>query len=282
MSDERQPMRRRKGVSTRRELRARAATATFPPIPLVHVTSTGFASEIVESKQFEPQKCRVFGPKLTYFFALRPAYSRKGGDRKSHQINRFPFVFILRPDAVPAPFHVYPFDTGGAADGYFAHEADDAVCLEDYELKPDHEAVAGQIAWAFGTLEAYFDGTLRLDLMADVPVHETVTRGFNDIARMANVRSSNQEPDQRASAIELAANHNIPLKGNVLFAVLPRQYLEDAGIPNDDFIARLKAEGISWDTYEWQANMMPNEFQEEISRVVRRYYNEELKILSDG
>jgi hypothetical protein len=163
-----------------------------------------------------------------------------------------------------------------------APPTDDAVCLEDYELKPDHEAVAGQIAWAFGTLEAYFDGTLRLDLMADVPVHETVTRGFNDIARMANVRSSNQEPDQRASAIELAANHNIPLKGNVLFAVLPRQYLEDAGIPNDDFIARLKAEGISWDTYEWQANMMPNEFQEEISRVVRRYYNEELKILSDG
>lgn len=281
MNDERQPMRRRKVPSTRRELRARAVDISFGPIPLVHVTSTGFASEIVETGQFEAQSCRVFGRNLVYFFALRPAYRRKDGDRKSHQINRFPFVFIIRPEAVPTPYHVYPFDTGGAADGYFSQEADDTIHLEDYELKPDHDAVAGHVGWAFGSLESYFDGTLRLELMSDVPVHETVTRGFNDIARMASIRSSNQQPDRRASAIEVAASHNIPLKGNAMLAVIPKQYLEDDGVTNDGFIAQLKMQGIDWDTYDWQPNTLPNEFQEEISRVVRKFYQRR-KILADG
>ena len=282
MSDDRQPMRRRKTTSTRRQLRDRAAAVTFPPIPLVHVTSTGLASEIVEAKQFEPRTCRVFNRKLTYFSALRPAYSRKGGDQKSHQINRFPFVFILRPEAVPVPYHVYPFDTGGAANGFFGPEADDVVCLEDYELRPSHDAVSGHIGWVFGTLEDYFDGTLRLDLMADVPVHETVTRGFYDIARMASIRSSNQQPDQRASAIELAASHNIPLKGNVLFAVIPRQYLEDAGFPNDDFIARLRRKALPGTPMSGSPIPRLTSFQDAINRAVRKYYRDDRKILSDG
>ena len=280
MTTTRQPMRRRKRPSTQRQLRARAVAGPHEALPLVHITATGFAREIVEAGQFDAQHCGVFNRSLVYFFALRPAYRRKDGDDKSHQINRFPFVFIIKPTAVPAPFHVYPFDTGGAADGIFSEESDAAIDLEDYELVPSHEAVGGQIGWAFGSLEDYFDGVLRVDLIGDVPVHETVTRGFIDIARMASLRSSNQ-PDKRASAIEVAASHNIPLKGNVLLAILPRQYLEDGGKPNDDFIAQLKAHGIDWLTYEWQPNAMPNEFQEEISQIVRQFFVD-TKILRDG
>jgi hypothetical protein len=88
------------------------------------------------------------------------------------------------------------------------------VFLEDYELAPTLAAAAGQIAWAFGTLDGYFEGNLRGDILDGVPAHETVTRGFVDIALMA--RSGSNQPDKRASAIEVACSHDVQLKGNVL------------------------------------------------------------------
>lgn len=270
MSKAPQKMRRRKGLPPQRQLRPRASPGALPEkLPLVHVTATGFAREIVESGQFEVRRCKVFNRDLVYFFVMRPAYRQKGGDAKSEKINRFPFVFIVSPDAV-APFHVYPFDTGGADAGVFADQADEFVCLEDFELDTSHAAAAGQIGWAFGTLEDYFDGSLRNDLVADVPAHETVTLGYHAIAGIA--RSGSNQPDKRASAIEIATSHNVPLKDNVLLAVIPRQYLDDNGTENSAFINQLKALKIEWRTYEWAPNMVPNELQEDIARVVRSYF----------
>lgn len=272
-----QKMRRRKGLTPQRQLRARANRGTLPEkLPLVHVTATGFAREIVESGQFEVRRCKVFDRDLVYFFVLRPAYRRKDGDAKSERINRFPFVFIVSPDAV-TPFHVYPFDTGGADAGIFAAQADEFVCLEDFELEPSHAASAGQIGWAFESLEDYFNGELRSGLIADVPAYETVTLGYHAIAGMA--RAGSNQPDKRASAIEIATSHNVPLKGNVLLAVIPRQYLDDDGQENTSFINQLKALSIEWRTYDWQPNTAPNELQEEISRIVRRYFSD-TKLLS--
>lgn len=144
--------------------------------------------------------------------------------------------------------------------------------MEDFELDTSHDAASGHIAWAFGTLEDYFDGNLRNDLVASVPAHETVTLSYHAIAGMA--RSGSNQPDKRASAIEVATSHNVPLKDNVLLAVIPRQYLDDDGNQNTAFINQLKALRISWRTYEWQPNMVPNELQEEISRIVRRFFQE--------
>jgi hypothetical protein len=217
------------------------------------------------------KKSRGFVSYLIYFFVLRPAYRRRNGDEKSELINRFPFVFVLSPDAV-IPFHVYPFDTGGAADGIFSDQADEYVCLEDYELEPTHDAAAAHIGWAFRTLKDYFDGNLRNNLMGDLPAHETVTRSYHAIAGMAKVGSN--QPDKRASAIEITSSHNIPLKGNVVLAVIPRQYLEDDGRENTLFMNQLKALGIDWETYEWQPNTTPNELQEEISRIIRDYFTD--------
>lgn len=270
MSKAPQRMRRRKGTPPQRQLRDRADRGLLPEkLPLVHVTATGFAREIVQSGKFEVRRCKVFNKDLVYFFVLRPAYRRKDGDEKSEKINRFPFVFVMSPDAV-APWHVYPFDSGGADAGVFSGQADEYVCLEDFELESTHAAAAGQIGWAFSSLEDYFEGNLRNGLMTGVPAHETVTLGYHAIAGMA--RTGSNQPDKRASAIEIATSHNVPLKDNVLLAVIPSQYLDDSGTENTSFINELKALGIEWRTYDWQPNTVPNELQEEISRIVRRFY----------
>jgi hypothetical protein len=264
-------VKKRSGGAANWELRKRSQPGKVPEaLPLVHVTAVGIAREIVHSGKLEARRCAVFKRGLLYFFAARAAYRLKEGDAKSHQINRFPFLFIVRPDAVPTPYHVYPFDTGGAVKGVFEAESDPYVYLEDYELEQNMAAAAGQIAWAFGTLEDYYEGNLRTDILDGVPTHETVTRGFIDIARMA--RSGSNQPDKRASAIEIASNHDVQLRDNVLLAILPKQYLEEDGdTPNHDFISRLKSAGIPWEVYDWQANTTPNEFQEEIAKIAKTF-----------
>lgn len=267
-------IRRRDGGSADCQLQKRAnQTLIRSELPLVHVTPVGCAREIVRSGKLEARTCKHFKKALLYFFAVRLAYRLKDGDEKSHQINRFPFVFIVRPDAVKTPYHVYPFDTGAAITGVFGRHPDPYVFLEDYQLKPTLVAAAEHISWAFGSLEDYLEGNLRLNILDDVPDYETVTRGYVDIARLA--RTGSNQPDKRASAVEVASSYDVQLKDNVLLAILPKQYLEDnVGPENGDFISLLQAQNIAWACYDWQANKTPNEFQQEINRIAVKFFQE--------
>src|SRR4051794_33070546 len=97
-------VKRRSGGTPDRQLRTRSQSGyVTEKLPLVHVTAVGIAREIVRSGKLEARPCKVFRRTLLYFFAARAAYRLKEGDAKSHQINRFPFVFIVKPDAVPTP-----------------------------------------------------------------------------------------------------------------------------------------------------------------------------------
>lgn len=267
-------MRRRPpGAAHRKPLGGRAGGHALPAaVPLVHVTAVGIAEQIVHSRQLETRFCNKLGRNLLYFFALKPAYGMKQGDEKSHQINRFPFAFVVSPEAVKNPFHVYPFDTGAALDTRYT-AADPYLYLEDYELAPTHAAVIGQIGWAFGSLEAYYDGDLRPDLLDDVPVHDVVPRGFVDIARMASPGSN--QADARAASIEIACSHHVRLKDVVLLAVIPRAFLEGEGgdQPNTDFVDQLDALNIPYDTYDWQPNRSPDDYREEIAHIVKAFYS---------
>jgi hypothetical protein len=264
-------MPRRPGPPGERQLRARASRGSVPDkLPLVHVTAVWTANEIIRGGKLETRRCSIFKKEMLYFFVLRPAYRTKDGDEKSHQLTRFPVVFIVAPEAADPPFHVYPFDTGGAVNGAFAAQADRYVPLEDYELEPSHAAVAGHIGWAFGTLENYFDGHLRQDILDGVPEFESVTRGYVDVARMG--RAGSNQHDKRASAVELAIGHDVDLKGNVLLAILPKQLLEGSSGDNAVLMARLNELDIQIETYDWQPNTMPDEFQEQIAEIARAWF----------
>jgi len=269
--DEHSPrgLKRRFGTIPDRQLRQRTvAIARSSDLPLVHVTHVGSAREILKSRKLETRACPVFKKSLLYFFIAKPAYRLRGGDAKSHQVNRFPFVFLVSPNAVKTPYHVYPFDTGGAASGAFDEAADKFVFLEDYELETNFNAAAGHIEWAFGGLEAYLDGDVRKDISEGVPEFETVTRSFVDIAKLAGVGSN--RPDWRASAVEIASSQDVNLKGNIELAIFPLQYLEDGQL-NVQLMTWLNDYSIAWEAYNWQPNKTPNEFQEVISLIVRRH-----------
>lgn len=239
---------------------------------LVHVTSVGFAREIIRAGQLEARHCKIFLRDLIYFFVLRPAYKLRGGEDKQSLIDFFPFVFLVRPDNIGPPFHVYPFDTGGAVSGAFDEGASDAFFLEDYELKPDLQSISDHIAWAFDGRLAYYDGKLKPGFVESFAHWNVGPISFGNIAGLASEGSN--RPDLRASSIEVAFQHHVPLS-EVVRVILPRQFLEDPRGNNTEIIDALNAEGVEWDTYEWMPNRAPADFQTEINQMVRSFLEDQ-------
>lgn len=245
--------------------RATSANADFY---LAHVTAVGVAREIIRAGQIESRVCKALGENLIYFFAMRPAYKLRGEDQKNDILDYFPFVFLVSTENLGAPYHVYPFDTGGALEGAFDEGASPAVYLEDYALEETLRAVNNHIAWAFGNSADYYDGKLRSDFGKDIPDWDSGPKTFGKIARLASVGSN--RPDRRASAIEVAYARHVPLN-DVKFAVLPYQFLEDPSGRNTDMIDKLTAAGVAWETYQWRPNRAPADFHSEINRLVREH-----------
>lgn len=198
-------IRRRITGVTKRDIRSKSAPAGIPmDLPLVHVTAVGAAREIIDAGQLEMRPCPVFKKDLLYFFVLRPAYRVSESDAKSDQINRFPFIFVVDPKNLAAPYHLYPFDTGGAFYGVFGDWPDPYVMLEDYELLPKLSAASGLIGWAFGSAINYFEGEVRQDLMKSLSPWESAAQSYLKIAGLATSGGGRNRPDKRASAIEVA------------------------------------------------------------------------------
>lgn len=266
--------RKPRAVPSTRELVELASASRHNASPealdLVHVTSVGWGRRIVSGAKIETRDCKVFGCKLAYAFVARPAYRFQDGNTKSHQMNRFPFVFVFSPKALPAPYHVYPFDTGACVAGIYGGVPDPTLYLEDYELTPTIEAALHHIAWAFGTKSAYFEGTLLAGLAATFPGWRSVGRGWIDIASLA--ASGQNQPDARASAIEVAYDQSIDLnQGHVRLAIFPLQLIEDVHGDNADFIDKVAKLGFATQTYDWRPNETPDSFMDEITGIVRRY-----------
>jgi hypothetical protein len=263
-------MPRRKDTNFDRQLIGRISNINPQrPLPLVHVTTTFVAKEIVSTKKLVTKLCDVFRMELLYFFVLRPAYVPKYGDEPSHHLTRFPSVFVLNPASVLEPLHVYPFDTGGAAKGAFEKQADKLIYLEDYALESNHDAAARFIHWAFGSLGQYYQGRLRQELASEMMPFESVAVSYVDVARLG-VDGSN-EHDKRASTVEIASSHNVDLPGNLDLLLLPKQFLEG----NDALwqqLEYLRAAGTTIEIYDWQPNRRPSEFQRDIMRITREWY----------
>lgn len=258
-------LKRRTSGDPNRTLRNRA-DAPVRDFYLVHVTAVGTAREIIRAGQIETRLCPIFGRQLTYFFALRPAYKLKGSEQKQSIIDFFPLVFLVSAEHLGPPFHVYPFDTGGALEGAFDEGASPTFFLEDYQLEETLQAATDHMFWAFGTPANYYDGKLKPDFASQFAAWDVGPLTFAKIAGLASAGSN--RPDRRASAIELAFDVHVPL-GQVKFAILPYQFLEDPNGTNSEMIQRLKAAGVAWETYDWRANRAPADFHNEINRMVR-------------
>lgn len=263
--------RRAHGRPNERELADLASGITDVPeqLDLVHVTAVGYGKDIVACGQIETRECDVFGRRLVYAFLARPAYRFHDGATKSDQISRFPMVFVISPGNLGTPFHAYPFDTGAACSGVFGDPANQTRPLEDYDLGPNLDAARRHVSWAFGSNRNYYDGALKPGLAGTLRAYQMAATGFLTVAGLA--ATGHNQPDKRASAIEIAYDKHVPLRGNVRLVVLPQQFIEDGGERNIAFVRQLEALGLAWETYDWRPNEAPDFYLDEITRIVRDF-----------
>jgi len=237
------------------------------PMGLVHITVAGWAAEILRSPvpQIETRRCAVFGRDLAYFFVARAAFRPRQGDISSEDLTRFPVAFVIRPDNLGTPAHVYPFDSGAAHKGRYLNAHQSGVFLQDYALQPSMDAVRRMIAWGFGSYAGYLDAELDPMLEKSVAHSDYVARAYLRIARLAGIGAN--LPDGRSATIEVAYGGHVSLKSHASLVVLPQQLLEaDAGAGS--IRQRLGALGVDFQTYDWQPGSTPDQHMDEVQRLV--------------
>lgn len=265
--------RKPRGIAASRELvelaKAAHPVVSISPPDLVHVTSVGWGRRIIDGGVLERRHCSVFEKELVYFFVARPAYRFGRGDEKSDQLNFFPFAIALSPAALPAPYHVYPFDTGAYMAGFYDEVVDPSIYIDDYELEPNLVSALRHIEWAFGGMHEYLEARIKPGLTGAIPQWRSVAQSWIRIASLASV--GREKPDRRASAIELAYAQSVDLRqGHGRLLVFPEQLLEDPNGRNTAFLESIRKLNIDFETYDWRPNETPDSFADVIAQVIRR------------
>lgn len=264
-------MRRRNSNDViRRELRVSSGHATrVRPLPLVHTTSVAVARNALPVGTLRASKCSVFEKELAYFFVGRPSYRLKGSDQRSRYITPFPVVFVLAGDAIQSPFHVYPFDTGAAANGIFDTSADTTIPLEDYELDPSIQAAYEHIERCFRTTGDYFDAILNAQYVNSVGALDYTDNSYIGIA--GSGVASRGSPDMRASAVEVAVQAHVRLHDVLKLFIAPKQMMGGYGNAPAAEVGLAMNLGAEVQYYDWQPNTVPDDYYEELHDMVREY-----------
>jgi hypothetical protein len=241
-------------------------------LTLVHVTSAGHASEILEQEQLVTKKCEVFEKHLVYLFLCHASYRRKDWDKKSESLSMFPVAFILDPTKVGNPYQIYPFDTGAAVNGLYRNAQTDGVYLEDFALAQDFDSVRRFITWAFGSLSGYLDRKLRdeAELSKTYQHWQFVPGRFVHIARQG-APGQNEHPDGRASSVEVAYDKHVPLHSAVRCIIVPDAFLEDATTKtqNPTLLEFARKYSVDIKVYQWRPNDAPNWHMSQVEKLCR-------------
>lgn len=248
-----------------RDLQTHTEGISAKPLPLIHSTTVYGAREIAKGGRLKTKACDVFQKDLVYFFVMRPAYRSRFAGEKQKRLSAFPVVFILPPDHMPVPHHVFPFDTGAAAKGAFHDLQDPQIPLEDYELVPTLEAAASHIGWSFEGVETYLEGDIRQDIEDQIEDHDIVTHGYIDVARMG--RRLHNKFDRRASTVEVAFAEDVILQGRKGLVILPVQLLNDTSL-----IDAFTKSDLTIEAYPWQANTLPDDYEKDIAELAKDWY----------
>lgn len=192
-------------------------------LPSIHTSLSECLESFARTGQIEPRECNVFGESLIYLFYGRPAYRSSRSSTAGATVALCPVCFVFKPYTVTANLHAaYPCDTGALVENRFSPEILQSD-LQHLALEPRIESVRRAVTLFFETHSSYFAG--RASSIRTFPEGTVMDRFQKLLTRRGN-------EDDRKSAIELIANRPLPLKDQLLFVVLPNEFLDDPMILN--------------------------------------------------
>jgi hypothetical protein len=256
------------------ELTKNIGPATSPKIQLVHITSAGIVSEILglDPPWLKAFPCKVFdGQDRLYFFVMRPLLKLREGDANQALVSHFPAAFVMEADTLAPPVHVAPFDTGAASAGKYDSNHSPGSYLEDYFLDADLDAVKRFISWAYGSPGSCFSGSLRRELLAEIPNYMSVAHSW---LRIAQQSAPSTEKDLRGAAIEIAYDRGFDFSTHVKLCILPDELLQDKrdNRKNEPLLKILNDNSIKYETYEMKIGTRPNYHLRLINEKLTDYY----------
>ena len=240
-----------------------------PSLPLFH-TCEGYSFRgIVESKQLHTAPCKFFnGENLLFMFYGRPSYRlediAKGEETKATKLSFFfPVCIMVKPDSVPTPKRIAPFDTGAFKRKLFAEHMHPKMNCNDFLLDPTLDMPNRLASRFYGSNQSYFNG---VPLSIEIPPIE-----FEAISYFNLINSdASGEYDDRNATVEIQSESNLILDSNaVLLIVMPTIYWQDM-----EFGKAIRA---AWHTDVRTYSIHrghPNEYVQLIYREVEEYLKE--------
>ncbi len=192
-------------------------------LPLVHTSRCERLFEIAASNTLKPNPCDVFEESLIYLFYGRPAYRSSRGGRAGEAVALCPVCFVFKPRTVSRKLHrVYPCDSGSVASDRFVPEVT-AADLNALALDPQIESARRVVSLLFDHNTSYFLG--KAVAGRTFPADSLGARFYDLLLRPGPL-----DYDDRRSAIEVQVDQAISLTDQLLFVVLPKEFLDDAAI----------------------------------------------------
>lgn len=197
--------------------------------PWVHSAPSAKLISILEQEKLLAIKCNVFkSEKLCYLFVGRAAY--KGKDSLNPEAWQLPSVFVMRFNNPPPLKRIHPFDTGAFQRGRMPDYLT-MFELDDFNVGSDHDQIGRLISLYFDAPRRYVDrSALDQEKLKDEHLLNMSHSRVLAVSKLYK-EGSTKNYDDRAAAIELQVEQDIPLKKeNLLGVVVPEEYMRTPGV----------------------------------------------------
>jgi hypothetical protein len=236
-------------------------------LPLTHLTKGISARKIIENEKIEPQDCKVFNEKLSYFFYGRPAYRISDSDVIKLEAS-CPICFIFGADLIKRAREINAFDTGAFAKRLFSHVIDPDFDLSDFSLGQDHSLPNRLIDKVFGTQETYLRGDrsqIKEPSVIAQP-YELEARSYLELI----LSPGRNEPDDRICAIEVTFADPIPVPDQLEAVVVPHTLFD--GNNKAPWLAALADANVDILPYDFCPGRPPEHYHTLVELAVMNYY----------
>jgi hypothetical protein len=236
-------------------------------LPLTHNTDVAVFHKIVASGKIEPVENKKYdNENLLFLFYGRPSY-RPNLSAPNLSVKSFaPICVVVRRDLLTSIKRLHALDTGAFKSGSLTPPIHPTMGLDDFRLHNGPSSIEKLIEFYFENEEKYFSGLPKISTGTD-PFDEIISDAYEKLIR----RQSNQELDDRVSAIEIQTEMPIDIEREVLAIVLPSQFYVVPEIQK--FFS--KNANITPLLYSLPETYKPSEAHFLVYNKVREYYTQE-------
>ncbi|SFP17404.1 hypothetical protein SAMN03159463_03757 [Mesorhizobium sp. NFR06] len=235
-------------------------------MPLTHVTKGIVAEDIIESDAVAVGDCDVFNEPLAYLFYGRPAY-RVAGDGVIKVEAACPFCFVFDAALISKAKAIFPFDTGAFSKRLYSRILLEEMALEDFSLETDTTRPNRILAEVFESRRGYFDGDIsKINASKAAQSWDFHARAYLDLL----ASPGRNEPDDRVCSIEVIFGEPIPLRGNLLAAIVPHTLWEDD--KRAPWLEKLAQSNVTISPYVFVPGRHPEYYQAQLEASVKELY----------